>query len=629
MKRDVDGPHSSTWERHHQTIPDCESAVAAGCLICNYVFELGPFQQLVHQPDCRLLRAHFGGRGFRVSSECRCPGQWYRPEASFNWRWLVELPAVDRTVGSISGSSESISTVQEWARKCQATHTWCSRLQTPGWYPSRLLDLQAGNTQQSPTTRLILTAKQSMSGAYNTLSHCWGSKPFLCLSEETIVQFSEELPVSELTKTFQEAIDFTRRLGVRYLWIDSLCIVQDKYDPSDWLRESRFMDKIYGNGYINLSATASTDGTQGIYRSRHPSAIRPPVINYMHDDHEEHIQFEVSDYIEIALEDGPLHDRAWTHQERLVSPRTLHFTDQELIWECRELFASEKYPERIPLEFRGFSDPHLKPLALRPSDAKSGEEAMETMYERWWMIQEQFSEAQLTFPDDTVPAISGMAKLFEPLMKDIYVAGMWKNRLETELLWYVYPEKQRESERVRRRYYTPSFSWTSVSERISRYRPRAIPSDLTQKASILGLDLQYVSEDHTGYIKTAELRIKGRLRRVNIWAEGKRMHMGIAEERYKHGGWFWSDHPQENILWSSKGKQHFTLALGEWPLSAQFSANIHPFEFELSNCYGLVLELLNESMKQYRRIGFFTDGRTEYIQDGYDPEADIHTICIV
>ena len=99
-----------------------------------------------------------------------------------------------------------------------------------------------------------------------TLSHCWGTSRRLMATKETLKDLQGGVAVSSLPETFRDAIVITRRLGIRYLWIDYLCIIQD--DPQDWEREASKMADVYRNSYLTISAAASADSSSGCFPAR-------------------------------------------------------------------------------------------------------------------------------------------------------------------------------------------------------------------------------------------------------------------------------------------------------------------------------------------------------------------------
>ena len=146
------------------------------------------------------------------------------------------------------------------------------------------------------------------------------------------------IPWNQLSKTFQDAITITRKLGIQYIWIDSLCIVQD--DKEDWRAESSKMDSVYGNSYLTINASYAKDGSEGCLC--HTKALETPGTRIPLSDGDLSLPCIYVDvpfpHLEVwgydVTERSSLDHRAWALQERLLSPRTLHCTSSELVWEC-------------------------------------------------------------------------------------------------------------------------------------------------------------------------------------------------------------------------------------------------------------------------------------------------------
>lgn len=147
----------------------------------------------------------------------------------------------------------------------------------------------------------------------------------------------KEILFANLPKTFRDAVTVTRKLGVRYLWIDSLCIIQD--DPDDWLREAAVMGEIYAKAYCTLAATSARDSNDGLFIPR--PASQSVKLNDLSGDSPVSFYASIEDRFEHDLHDGDLNNRGWVLQERFLSPRIIHFTAVQTFWEC----GSDRYSE--------------------------------------------------------------------------------------------------------------------------------------------------------------------------------------------------------------------------------------------------------------------------------------------
>jgi hypothetical protein len=278
---------------------------------------------------------------------------------------------------------------------------------------------------------------------YLTLSHRWSNQLFQ-LTTDTVSDLRNGLPISRLPKTFQDAIEATRQLQERFLWIDSLCIFQDSV--VDWTQQSAKMGDIYLNCYCNLAATAAPD-PNGLFFDRNITTILPikmscnwtfPELSNEEEGDEESPDeiCQVYDYtlLERAVEDTCLNSRGWVLQERLLSPRVVHFGRNQIFWECWSLRACETYPDGDPNMLQEIVD------SSRFWPAKQFVNAIRSRtvpiaYEEWRALVELYTRTSLTKPGDTLVALSGVAKMMQKATKDEYVAGLWKENLAHDLLW--------------------------------------------------------------------------------------------------------------------------------------------------------------------------------------------------
>ncbi|KAH8590024.1 heterokaryon incompatibility protein-domain-containing protein [Bisporella sp. PMI_857] len=164
-----------------------------------------------------------------------------------------------------TGSRSSLFLAKSWIEKCQNEHSECSAVTPNVKALTRLLELSGDHVRLRSAQELEITP------AYATLFYCWGALQILQLKQDTLPSFKNTIPIEKLCKTFQDAIIATQTLGLKYLWIDSLCIIQDS--PSDWSAESFQMAHVYGNSTVNLAATHASDGSHGLFVSRPISVV--------------------------------------------------------------------------------------------------------------------------------------------------------------------------------------------------------------------------------------------------------------------------------------------------------------------------------------------------------------------
>ncbi|CAI9632940.1 unnamed protein product [Alternaria burnsii] len=327
--------------------------------------------------------------------------------------------------------------------------------------------------------------------------------------------------VANLPQTFQEAIEVSKKLGVWYLWIDSLCIIQSGDDRQDWYREASLMEKVYMHSHCNISAMDAEDSTKGLFRHRAPLYIGCPCVKVSLDDirpDTEHVECLMTDCLlwRDVLKYSPLNKRGWVFQERYLAPRVLHFGRTQLFWECREHTVCETFPRALPsvilrnfppsLKSREQNEQHVsgEMFPQRRIREKSNETNWETL---WYALVREYSLKELSVPGDKLVALSGVARHMMSRIKDIYVAGMWRRSLESMLAWTVTGIGKRPSN-----YRAPSWSWASVNGLIW------LDSGVEQKSLIHVEDvvLNHATEDITGAVVGGWLDLRGSLKPMRL-----------------------------------------------------------------------------------------------------------------
>jgi Heterokaryon incompatibility protein (HET) len=331
--------------------------------------------------------------------------------------------------------------------------------------------------------KLCLVQNLPQDVQYIALSHCWGLGPRFRLTTSSAGTFYEGIEVSALPKTFQDTIavatKFRAEFGIRYVWIDSLCIVQDSLE--DWRRESAIMGEIYQNAFCTVAATAAVDGSIGLFFQRQTWRILPCAIPVVPEDGAERMFYwtDPDDWTN-SVSKAPLNQRSWVLQERLLSPRVLHFAADQLFWECSGLEASEVFPRGLP---EGLGEQYKQWLRLVGTiTVKDLRGTLRGAYGIWDQIVKTYSAGNLTEPTDRLVALSGIAhKMQEHLLPfDSYAAGLWRNDIPFGLLWDVKdPLKQDQSSNLVQHYIAPSWSWAS--------RSGIVPGDVDPWASARSL----------------------------------------------------------------------------------------------------------------------------------------------
>lgn len=384
-----------------------------------------------------------------------------------------------------SGSSGALSVVSSWLKNCHDNHKKCCNDETT--LPTRVL---AVGCIGDSNIRLI-EPDAGTTGKYASLSHCWGSSLMLTTTHTSRHVHMSGIFVSDLPKTFQDAVSVCRHLGIPYLWIDSLCILQD--DSEDWARESSRMLGVYSKAYIVIAANHAKGPAEGCFhiRQSRPNAyVELPGIGLAQVQVVRGSNEMLSHYAEFPAE--PLTKRAWALQERLLAIRVIHYNTGQMFFECRHGIVSEDGCKiDVP-----FCD--LSPVINHQS---SHDECLLT----WSSIERYYGPRELTKPTDKLIALSGIAALFGEFLKDEYIAGKWSSQLLEEMAWQGLEKKNAQPITE---YVGPSWSWASYNGTAARlYLPNwksiAIVEDWQVELTN--------PEDYYGQVKSASVRVRGPL----------------------------------------------------------------------------------------------------------------------
>ncbi|RYO38006.1 hypothetical protein AA0111_g2645 [Alternaria arborescens] len=472
--------------------------------------------------------------------------------------------------------------------------------------PTRLLEID-----QPEANKLRLRLCSELDNTllqYATLSHCWGTSKTLRLTSDSFQRFRDGVDVSELAKTFQDAVFAAKSLGIKLLWIDSFCIFQDSKE--DWQQEAALMSQVYRHSFLNIAASIAVDSDAGCFRERVSTAERYLIQTTWTDYPNDTYYLYNMNYWADNFISTPLKKRAWVVQELALAPRALHLCGDQLFWECHGLDACETWPTGPPpnmwvshAELRSYSASIEVFGFPRTDDSESVYISTDendklnttTFRELWKHIVSNYNMCDLTFPSDKLVALSGIAKHMEQLLKIDYWAGLWAFDLIPELIWYIREPSIPNPEADTIVYRAPSWSWACMDGEVDwiAWRGQFL-------VDIVCCDIRTATADRTGAVISAALQLSGWLATIEIRPRPKGWDVYI------------------NGRWSSLGGAHVYL---DRPLAW---SQLHCLPLE---DHGLLNTLLliptGVTRGQFQRVGIAVMGIGTFGQEDCDQLAHV------
>ena len=595
---------------HHATASSMLAAVGIGCQICTCLWrhfagvrnidpanvpkemneQLGDFSIFWTIPTQRRFPR------FRVwdTSFFQCPGWYLEPSAIRN----ELVPRIDLFNDRINLMNHFWKLANGWLSECLSHHTRCKHVMSvENYYPTRLIEVRANSSDCD--LRLYSTSNGPIKEPYMTLSHCWGNSQFLRLTTSTRDRLQKGFTLAELPPTFQDAIMVTRALGINFLWIDALCIIQDSI--VDWQHEATLMSQVYSNSICNVSALDAHDSIGGLFFDRKTSNI--PYCTFTTSGkfkRKRLYEFAYSDFWSDSVQHAPLTRRAWVLQERLLAPRVLHFGKRQLLWECNELRACEVYPRGIPADdyvsrHDSNSDKFLKEsFTTILQGGLDNALTSSQMHGAWNDLVQHYTKCNLTMSKDKLVAISGIVKRLQPLFKTDYLAGLWRDDLLEQLLWQVetYDDGKRFLAGEKRpEYRAPSWSWASIDAPIEP-RPELNP-EIKHMATIIKAHVTPVTDDITGQIVNGYIRLRAPLFPVKVDTSRHTRYLDLA--------WDWGRLESHNKTVPDIWPQSAVEGLQFVPLlMTSFPPNLKSLILEI---FGLILQPVEGKQGVYQRWG--------------------------
>lgn len=450
-------------------------------------------------------------------------------------------------------------------------------------------------------------------GKYLALSYCWGTGLSVKTTTANFQQMKMRIQLAALPQTLQDAIFITRKLGVRHIWIDSLCIVQD--DKADWAREAATMSNVYSKSLCTIAALSSSSCDDGILKGRNKLKVLPATLHPSSD-------FAVTLYPGLPTwrtldNKSSLNSRGWTLQERELPPRIVYFTISQTAWQCLTtgwIENTSTAPGHIPIGNLQAKSSWLFNGNAQREAQKTGRPEDE-VYETWYKKVSDYSNRRLSYQTDKLVAIAGIAKKANEQILDTYAAGLWKKDILHGLLWACCSEASTKLQYKRNtQYIAPSWSWASIEggpiwyegtifsrkRQVSTYNS---PQLYAPTVTGLNLDMNKNATDSFGQLTGGFISLRGRVRLAKCSLD----NADTLRAALSDGG------PSSPIGWlkfdveaDASQTDVYCLFIFDWDNAAE----------RVGGGIGLVSTTPNAS--EYRRVGYIDWIQTSWF-DGVNP----------
>lgn len=373
-----------------------------------------------------------------------------------------------------TASDRSLAVAKAWLQRCEDEHPSCRRSELGG-LPKRVID--CGSMSSEP--RIYISTRERV--PYVTLSYCWGHHQNIRLLSTNVDAYTQCLPFASLPQTIADAVSVARRMNIKYLWVDSLCILQDS--EVDLKQELSYMGDIYANAWLTIAAKSSSSCTSGLFHRRNwptsaivPTEIRMPSKTMqrqsgIHGRMENTRTSCINRLMALPRHHRPsdddktpvLESRGWTLQEELLSRRMLNFGKHELSWTCLEGYCTERIPKEKDIRAERKWQYIVKRLIVT-GFANYGNNWVnkDGLFNYWLELVENFLRRKLSESKDKLAALAGVQGAIGKILEDEPLVGIWGGQFfAPSLLWWIEVEQKDD---LTSSLHSPSWSWASTSQ---------------------------------------------------------------------------------------------------------------------------------------------------------------------
>ena len=454
----------------HNSFPELEYCAKTGCATCRVFQRALWLRQITKQEADRLRKSNQQGRVWARLGPTQARGS-----INHSGQTLLEIGIGDspqeRETATISCTSKQgkgpvnldggctndaiVEEAKKWLADCynpKGSHTLCKNLSWSRRNPSNLVEIMS----RTGDIKLVETSKAALV-QYAALSYTWGDNLAKSKAEKARVKSHKttkdlkdddgniikegggnlkerrkSFSTSQLPPTIRDVIKLTWDLGMRYIWIDAICILPGV----DWNHEASKMHEVYGNAHVTLAICSSEMTTDGLLPTREAWRYRRDVCKL----HSGHWLSNVDMRLDEIRLQSPLFTRAWTLQEERLSPRMIYVAGQRMYWSCSHSQHTEighYSPQRLLKgpDYSGMRRPQEFLATRRNQDVKG-------LHEQWLELVKAYAKRDLVESTDRFPAFSGLAvryiSLYEEqglVRREEYLAGLWRQTFAHGLAW--------------------------------------------------------------------------------------------------------------------------------------------------------------------------------------------------
>ena len=521
----------------------------------------------------------------------------------------------------------NIGTMRRFVDHCTSKcHPW---IPSP-FMPTRLIDV-GHDAFDVPRLAFSSDIPKTEQPKYAALSYCWGNE------EDAKSQFKTEkasledrcvgLPIELMTPTTKDAIATTRAIGLRYLWIDALCIIQD--DKDDWSHESSQMNLVYRHAFVTF-CTLNTNSCHESFLNRAP-ALEITFQSTLRKAIKGSYLVRLRQNTDVGLDDtkytwdyslSTWSKRCWTCQEQEMSTRLLLFGTSMMHFACARYLWTEG--DKAPVDI---STSRILSQVTRFKETRI---SARELYQSWDLLIHDYSYRSVTFDKDRLPAIAGLARVMGEVLRDQYLAGLWKGDLLEGLVWESAGAMMSRGlnshlQNIRRRnYVAPSWSWATSKAMASCRTTDQHLLRITKMAAIVDVSVDADSDDPYGRISGGFLRISGKLAAIPKW-------LPTTNGSEWSNSWFYSMGRSNDTISAYTDWLHKDQEAGLDLLVAMLLFRVEPDDgIGAPVLQGLLLHP-TDAPKQYYRVGTIrSQGPKSYeVMIDWFKDSQEDTICII